>query len=259
MQNQSFIPYFRHMSIFSLKKHFVFLISLIVSQYGMTQQKIATSGLNLDENVIAWYDQTIGIENTSLQIGILNNSERVASRSHPYFQKTIWIEGSLIYRGQMFENISLLYDIHKDQLMVKNSGDMRYATQPVQLIKNQVTSFTAYGSYFEMIPDKIELFENDFFEILHRSDSMALLAKRLKTVEIETDGVAAYIASDKYYVQYQNEYKRIYRKYSVIQMFPEHKKEIRTFIRKNNLQILKPNSENHLTMLIAYCDELISE
>jgi hypothetical protein len=239
-----------------LIKFHLFIPFLLVSQITVGQNKVAIAGLDLDGDILSWYDQQVGLQNTPLQTGSLNDSERMAKRSHPYFQNVSWVSGTITYREQTYQNVSILYDTYSDQLLVKNSGDFRYSSQPIQLIKDQVSSFSIHGALFEFVSEKIDFFENGFFEIMYRGDDMELIRKRTKLVEIDHDAVDTYREDNKYYLRRMETATRIYRKSSIVRQFPEHKKEIRMFIRKNHIQILKPNTELQLKKLIAYCDTL---
>lgn len=235
------------------------LLILLASGTTMAQGWVKVEGLDLNTDNQEWYDNQAGLLNTVLQTGELKNTSRKAQRSHPYYKSTFWVLGEVNYRGQNFKKIPLLYDIEADQLVTRNSGDLRYSSQPIQLNKTQISSFTIGETRFEFLTEKIELFENSFFEIMYRSQSMELLAKRLKQVEIESDGVDSYKELNRYYIRINGQVHRIYRKSSIIRQFPQHKKEIRAFIRKNRIEILKPDTDEQLKTLIKYCDELTAK
>lgn len=233
-------------------------LSLLAGNKIFSQSNISTENLDLEGDVLAWYDSQVGLQNTPLQIGNLNNAERKARRSHQYLESPTWVKGNINYRGQRFENIDLLYDIYADKLITKNNGNLRYASQPIELIKSQVSAFTIYDQLFEYIEEPVELFEKGFFEIMYRGENMEVLVKRLKVVEIESDGVNAYSRYDKYFLRMDGEIHPLRNRFSVLKRFPNHKKEIRAYLRKQGFPSFRLGSDHQLKSLAAYCDALAS-
>lgn len=238
-----------------VKAAFFFLVFFTIAPL-QAQESASTLSLDIEGDVLNWYDQQVGQENTVLQIGSLNNPERKASGSHQYLESASWTSGNLVYRGQYFENVQLLYDIYEEAIITRNISNIQYSIQPIELIKEQVSSFTLHGANFEWIDKKIDSFENGFFEIIYRGDQMEVLAKRIKSIQIGSSGVNEYKQQDKYYLIIEDIPYRIYRKRSIIARFPEHKKQIKSFIKKNQIDILEPGTDYQLKSLIQFCDNL---
>ncbi|MFY0602093.1 MAG: hypothetical protein JXR03_20630 [Cyclobacteriaceae bacterium] len=232
------------------------IIMLISGCAAQAQERVSTADLDVEGDVQTWYDNQVGKKNTVLQTGGLHKTERKASVSHPYFKVISWVDGNLKYRNQEFSQVPLIYDINKDILITKNTLDIRFTSEPLELIKNHVSSFTLSGAVFEFFDEDIGGLGEGFFEVMYRGENLELLAKRIKIVTINGSGSSVYEEAPRYFIRINGEIRKVQRRSNIIREFPEHKKEIRTFARKNRIQIIKPETDYQFVKLMEFCDNL---
>ncbi len=238
------------------------LIILIITSArfdAQAQKEISTEELDLSQDPSLWYDKEMGIENTPLQMGTWNSSERKAHVSHPYNGERTWATGMVSYRGQVYSNVPMLYNTFEDVLLVRQEGRLQFLNQPMEIVKSQVASFDVNGKHFEFYDQMIDNFKDSFFEVMFRNGEVELLAKRLKKIEIVSNNTSAYVERDRYYIMVKDEYVRIFRPATIIRQFKDYRVEIKKYIRENDIKILKPGTDYKLIKLVQYCDQISSK
>lgn len=223
------------------------------------QKEISTEELDLGENPSLWYDQQIGLENTPLQMGIWNPAERKANLSHPYYLNRTWQTGTVSYRGEVFADVPMLYDIFEDILLVRQEGRLKFLNQPMEIIKNQVEYFIISGSRFEYFETSVDYFDKSYFEIMYRSENVEVLSKRLKKIEIVSNNASSYENRHRFYIQLNDDYTQIFRNASVVRLYKEYRPQIKRYIRANKINIAKPGNSYQLVKLVKYCDQISSK
>jgi hypothetical protein len=108
-----------------------------------------------------------------------------------------WMKGTVTYGNTRYSNVELMYDVLKDQLLLKHfDGSSR-----IQLVKERVDSFSLGNKRFvHLTPIKAKSLgmEPGFYEILFEKD-LVLLKKYKKNTQLNTQtGSAAYDVFTKY-------------------------------------------------------------
>lgn len=231
-------------------------LGLIFLCYSLTlsaQHSIQTDSVDTND-IFKWYDRAVAQQNTPLLTGTLYHAKRNAMKSHPFYNTSNFQKGTINYRGHHFKEVDLIYDVYNDELIIRNPSYVELSNEPILLIKDQVSSFVVQGARFEYVEKKIGPYTRSFFEVLHKGNNISLLSKRMKVVKIRDQ--STYEHEDKYYLVEQDESSRITSAASIIRRFPERKKEIKVFLKKNRLKIRRTGSDEALKMLVRFCDEL---
>lgn len=222
-----------------------------------SQGLIKTDSLNSD-NYLKWYDQQIGLKGTELITGQLAFPEQKAVVSHPYFQTSRWLNEDIEYRNIAFNDVSLIYDVHKDLLYIKNPGELIVVNQAILPNQDQVSSFTYNGNSFKYLTGKEAPIDAGFYDMLHEGNQLSLIVKRIKEVKVGTNsGESEYVSTDKYFLNGDNIYN-FSNKRTFLKIFPEKKKEIRKYINQNHIKVAKPGYDAQLINLTKYCESIIS-
>lgn len=241
--------------------HNKILSSILVSFFTFSsmllaaQNKVSLTDLDIEVNANKWYDNQVGLENTVLHIGNLYNDARKASRSHPYFNSPYWGYGTIVYQNQQFDSVALIYDIESDIVVTQNKLGNDYLLQPIQLNKDQIISFTVHGALFEPVEQRDQLFQSGFHQILYRGENLEVIVRHKKLVEMEGNRKTAYFGYKDYYFKTSEAIRKIKNNSTIKNLYPEHKKEIKTFLRANNINISKEEDLN-LIMLAEFCNDL---
>lgn len=173
---------------------------------------------------------------------------------HPYFLKDDWIEGTIIYSGERFDNISLMYDISLDKVIAEH-----FAGAAVELITAKVTTFTLDGHIFRMFnksDDTRRSINEGFYEVLY-DGKIKILKRHVKIYSQLLRGmelITEYDEKRHYYVVKNNAFYPIGSRASLTKILGDKKRELRRFSRENRLTFAK--DEKIFIKLAAYYDTL---
>src|SRR5437868_11207273 len=98
----------------------------------------------------------------SRQSQLLNGSTYIEYKpqkdEHPYFLPE-WYSGSIVYDGEQFDNVALLYDLNADVLVTENI----YGANKIQLVSEKVDRFIIEKHLFVLLTG--QKIENGFYEL----------------------------------------------------------------------------------------------
>ncbi len=177
------------------------------------------------------------------QSGIFNGREYVEYdnriKGHPYFFSEYQTKGSVMYNGQIYDSIDIRYNVHKDILLVEYFDERGYGKE-LTLNKEGVKSFQLFGHEFKWIDEKsgIAGLKVGFYDQLFVGKDYQIIVLREKDLKEEINTLEIkreFLTKDKFYVVRNNVAERINSKGAVLRAFKDHKKEIKKFIVRNNL------------------------
>jgi hypothetical protein len=188
---------------------------------------------------------------------IYNGSQYAAYQSqteeHPYFLSDEWVYGNVLYDGEWFHNMPMLFDIEKEQLIVS----YYFKGIKMQLNSQRVGQFSWQGHQFTnyQLNDSLGL-DKGFYEILYNGPTR-VVAKRKKTYIEEITGtelIKRFKETTQYYVLRNGQYVKAGTKKNALTLLKDRKKELKAFIRRNRLFLSE--KENSLARVAAYYDSL---
>lgn len=173
----------------------------------------------------------------------------------PYYGSPNPEPGSVWYDGVQYDDVLMRYNEITDQLIVN------YYADRVQLLQPKVGWFRFYRNDFIRI-DKdstsSNLVSSGFYNRLYNG-KISLLKKEIKKIkETATINVELLIIveqKDYYYLKKEGKYFLIDNKRDFFDFVADRKKEVKSFIKANNLNFRK-DRQNTLTQSIAYYDSL---
>jgi hypothetical protein len=175
-----------------------------------------------------------------------------------YYLTDAMVPISLTYDEGYYQNIPAVYDLVLD-LVVINRLDQNFL---ISLIPEKLPAFTIQNHHFVRITTDslrgVEL-ETGFYERLYDGKSTVLVKHKKIIVDQTLLGISTLTYGDEniYYVRYSGKYVAVGNKSAVLSLFKAKKSEIKTFIRKNRLN-LKSEFEKTLVAVCAYYDQLPS-
>jgi hypothetical protein len=209
-----------------------------------------------EENLYTWFDQKVGLENSSLYNGIeFIDVYKLEDNEHRFFEIDSFVVGSIKYENQNYKNVFLKYDLYEDQLIVKIENKNEGANQ-ILLFNEKIERFTIDDSQFEKINnlDTTEEIPSGFFQLLANNNHIQLYRinhKKLKKVIKNNFVYYKFIeVKPEYFILTKGEFFKIKKKRDLISMYPEHKKELSDF--KWNTK----NFENNDKQLILAVNKL---
>lgn len=199
--------------------------------------------------VYTWFDNEIGLENSSLYNGIeFINLYNPINNKHRFFEAQTFSNGNVSYDKQEFYNVALKYDLFEDQLIVKIENPK--GTNQILLLKDKIENFEIEKKYFEYL--KETKFKNDFspgfYQLLTENENFKLYKRNRKKIDKGIKNNAVYYEFKEvkpiYVVKSENKYFEVKRKRDLTKRYPDLKKELSNFrwnsknFKKNDSQLI---------------------
>ena len=178
----------------------------------------------------------------------------------PYFKSEYWEEGSVRYKGQQYDSITMMYDLYKDELVIEHYDQKGFAIK-INLDKKNVDGFTLLGSTFTKLSNDSAHkagVRAGYYEVLYDGD-IQLIARHKKDIIKETTPnsyVLTFIPKNDYYLVKENQYHSVKGKSSIKRVFSDKKKMINQFIRQRYLSFSPEAREHTLALISSYYDSL---
>lgn len=209
---------------------------------------------SLSKKLIIKYDSLIGIENIGLINGTPHFVDFRSKNSHPFFESINWQEGEIRLRDQVYPNVRIKYDTYK-QVLVLGVEKQEGRLTPVQLQGMGISSFQIGPSVFKNIQNESPPVGNSFYEILYEGKELSLLAKRIKSDEVNEKTLSVeFKENDKLYLHLNGVLTEFKRRGTFYSLFPKQKNSIKSYIKENKLKV-NDKSLDHLIKLASYCDQ----
>jgi len=201
-----------------------------------------------------WFDHQVGFENS----GIINGPEYFmpgqGAETHPFYGSRDLSDESVIFKGQRYGNVGLMYDLYSDILILRHQDKNGFFVL-IQLEKVNVDTFTLYGHRFK----KLSVVNSDgkiqspqFYDILFEGEKLNLIAKRKKVTHV-VGSRPEYTLDETFYFLKDNQLIPLNRKKNIYKAVNGEKNNIQEFINKNKLNI---RDENDLLLIARFCDSL---
>lgn len=236
---------------------FLLNVNKVFSQNFIPDTSSALSSLH---TAISVYHQTLAPET-----GLYNGSEYayntyypfVFNEGHPFFLSKNFETGSVFYNNMLYENVLLLYDVVKEELLTQAPD----RTHIIELNEKKISWFKiADQAFVKLNHDSTgnEILRSGFYAVLY-SGSISLYKKVEKTIREKSSisiGINKYVVeNDEYFIRKNDLYFKVKNKKSILSLLKDHKKEVTKFIKKNDLDLRK-NKEDAFTKIVTYYDGL---
>ncbi|MFT3936021.1 MAG: hypothetical protein QM726_20490 [Chitinophagaceae bacterium] len=231
---------------------------LILSSNAVCAQSSAEDSILYQKavyNAIGLYHQEVGD-----QSGLFNGSQYGAypfpfeENGFVFFNNPKPGIGTVTYDGILYENVQLQFDEVQEVVIMQDSS------RRIQLLNPRIQAFSLFNNNFvRIIKDSSSrvLPKTGFYNLLYAGKTL-LYKREEKTIREEvgrTEVVRFIDVSRNYYVQKNNQWFSVKGKNGILDVFEDRKKELRQFIRKNNLSY-KKDRDNMLAKVTAYYDQL---
>jgi len=206
---------------------------------------------------VSLYYNAIG-ENAHIYTGYEYFTPDRNIKGSTYFLSDGPVPSRLIYDDSYYQDIPVLFDIARDELVVNRLGQ----NFKISLVNDKLMSFTVRNHEFIRISGDsahgIEL-ESGFYDKMYAGKTIVLVKRKRKLQETLVYNSAVYEYKDdyKYYVISAGLIVQVDSKSSVLELFKSKKAEIKSFLRKNKLNF-KSDFEKALVATSAYYDQLTS-
>ncbi|MEO8414951.1 MAG: hypothetical protein ABI472_14885 [Ginsengibacter sp.] len=208
------------------------------------------------KNVISLYDHY-----TDGNAPVYNGSEYLyytfKTKGDPFFEWDNLSKGWLSYEGKVFDPLSILYDIARNQVVVLLPDSTSRA-----VVQNEfIDSFEISNHTFINLKEdhRQNLYNTGFYDLLYRGH-MELMARRVKemTEVIEDNAVIrVFSPKDNFYIHKGGRYYLVNNEKDVFRLFADKKHEIRKMLRREHLKFRRKNFESILLKVTAFYDQSI--
>jgi hypothetical protein len=152
---------------------------------------------------------------------------------HPYFTSDDWVFGSVLYWGELYENVPLMYDLTIDELITEHARG-----NPIRLIAQKIESFKiSEHTFVRLRPDDKNKIAEGFYDRLYdgMSKVYAKYHKNFRETLEEKEVIPHFDEITRYYVFKDGVLHNVRTKASVLQVFEDRKQELKAFLRKSRL------------------------
>jgi hypothetical protein len=175
----------------------------------------------------------------------------------PYYLSDNYTDATITWRNNVYPNQKARLDMYKEQLILL-LPEKRYA---IIVDPQNVDEVMLYGKTFIWLtPPKESKLKTGYYIRIMEGEQIKLLSKEIISTHTKNESLTAvtsFTHKTRFYLVCQNQYYQVKNAGSFSKIFPEHKKQIHTFIRSNGLNF-KQNIEYSLAIIAGFCDELIN-
>ncbi len=161
----------------------------------------------------------------------------IPASGNPFYPTPDWHSGTVFFQGKRYAHVSLLYDILKDQLVLKSANGL----YRIILNKKDVAWFTLDSLRFIHIGRSRSASSDvpppGYYEQVVVGDPVSLLVKRRKSVAtpVSASDTRSFRAQNTYYIKKDNTYYKVRSRHSVLKVLKDQKREIRRYLRQHQI------------------------
>lgn len=198
-------------------------------------------------------------ENAAIYVGKAYFSERRLTEGHAFFLENGWNKGSIVYGGVYYEDIPLLFDMVKGELVILYQD----GKSKIALHNENIDRFSLLGHTFLRLP-QVSIKGRDmaagFYDLLYEGEAKVLV-KRTKTIkeDISSGTFRRFTKQDnRLYIKKGNAFYNVKSKGSVLRVFKDKRRELKSFLKKNNIKF-HHDREQAAVEMAKYYDILTKE
>lgn len=171
--------------------------------------------------------------------------------NHPYWLADDFSSGEVMYGGLRYKDVQLRYDAYRKQLVVKTPEKRMDVMVPM----HKVETFTLGGTKFERRNGEMMaiLYASPQMELAEQVD-MAMKQKLVDNAKVQME----FARHTRYFLMCGGQAHEVSKLKTVLELFPEWKKELRSFARKRGLNF-REHRQSSLVALVREADRLLNQ
>lgn len=175
---------------------------------------------------------------------------------HPFFISEEFRQGNLYYNGVLYEDVPLMYDLSRDQLITKNF----LKELNVKLLGEKVGYFIIGKNYFTRVvadSNNSSSIPTGFYERLYKG-SVTVLGKYEKKIEHSLraeDKITKLVEHDHYFIEKDGKYHLITGESDLLSLFKEQRGELRKFLNRREINF-KKDPAGTIVQAVTYYEQL---
>jgi hypothetical protein len=173
---------------------------------------------------------------------------------HPYYGIDDWSYGDIVYDDELYKNVPIFYDLSRDKVISEHLLN----GAKLELVSEKIASFSMAGHTFVRLQkDKNNIITTGFYDQLYDGQTK-VYARREKMLQqrVESnDIIALFEERNRLLILKDGKYFPVKKKGTVLDVFEDHKQEVKSFINKNKIRF-KSSREADIVRVAAYYDTL---
>ena len=169
-----------------------------------------------------------------------------------YPDETNWQKGSIQYDDTWYHNVSFMYDIFKDEVVILHPN-----TIPLRLVSGRIQKFSYQDKDFvRLSPDKGNIIKSGFYQRLVEGDA-TIWVKRSKRIEEKIEGneiERRFIPADQYFVLKDGNYHVIKKQKTLVGLLKDNKQNIPQYLKQQKLKY-KTDKEKTIAAIAKFYNQ----
>lgn len=200
-------------------------------------------------SLIRLYDQKFGEQSHVYNGSVYFNRFALATlKGHTFYGEDDWQDGYVFYDGQLYEDVSLRYDLFLDKVIIEHP-----AGQEIELITEKVDYFKIGNQVF----DRLVLPSPGFYARIYSGD-IKVYARHYKTIQEKpgtTTMITEFLTKRKLYIVRQGNYYAVHSRASALKVFAERKSDLKKFLNREGIVFAK-DKEYALRRMAEYMERM---
>ena len=198
---------------------------------------------------------------SNILYGVVYEPENYNSVGHPFFSEDKFLNTSLIYNGQEYNDLRIKYDVYNQNIILYQDlypDQYRFLKLNNNLIKEFViTDHLNRKHYFKTFDNLSDQFKGiKFYEVVYENGILYLIIRSKEFQELAIEyNKNRFLDKSKHLIIKNGEIHLFKNKRSFLLVFSEKKKELKKYIRREKLKVKLDKPEN-ITRIIKYLDKL---
>jgi hypothetical protein len=246
----------------SMKKQVVFLSVCLLGFFLISAPVLAQEAAN----DTSFYRKSLSSARLQYMINIGANSylynggayEHYWNRviGHPFFMTDQFQQGTLYYDGTFYENVPLMYDMFRDELVSKNFSK----TIDQKILSEKIRYFTIGNSSFvRIVADSVNgaSLPTGFYEKLY-DGTVTVLEKHEKKIERSLkaeENTSKFTEYVHFYIEKDGKYYSVETEGDLQGVFKDEKTEVRKFLNRKDIRF-KKDKANTIVQVASFYDGL---
>jgi hypothetical protein len=235
-----------------------FFLSLAPLEAVFSQHLLADTAFvaSAEKSAIEKYSRSLGVGSHLLNgIQYKEYNPHSDDIGNPFFVSDDWVEGSVFYDGQRYDQVAILYDLVREKVVIEHP----YSGTKLELITEKIGYFSLPDHWFVRLnADTIKdsPITTGFYDLLYNGPTR-FYAKRQKIQRdhiVGRDILVEFSVNDRLYLYKNGVYYPVKGKASVFSVLADRKTDIRKFLRKNKINIRR-NPEKAISRVVSFYDE----
>ncbi len=215
-------------------------MSVVCLLAGMASPSKAQPDLSAE----TWFDHRVGLENS----GLINGHEYLfpfrGASSNPFFFAEGGSKGQVLYNGQWYADILLMYDIYSNEVILSHQA-RNGQTKLICFDQSLLEKFSLFDHHFSKI-------DGQFYDVLFQGRDWAFLALRKKSTYVSS-GKVEFEEEVQYFLQDEGKLQEYQGKKMLMSLCPQPN-DLQIFIKENRIKLGKKR-ESDLVLICGFIEK----